>query len=422
MASPAGHGQRADELSLELFTADDQPLARLRYTNEAGDGFRWIPDRFVVRLCPRPGVVAADRLELCLPPGWRALPRPEPTAWLVFPAGLPEFPVRLQLVTRGKDRKRVLLTRDLPVDFCGRNRFDPQRDRLPWANRIDDLGEVEPDPLSFRKTFRLALGSQRFFQGLYREVVRLRRLPDGRIQGGLCTGLSRTALARALGWLGGEVSLREVVLVLHGRQLSDRALLAGLPWFLLPSPRRAYHAFVRDLLTRGWSDRCFDLNVPRPWRRDVLQALLGQGHTVVPYAFCQRDAERAQVWVYDPNLPDRAAETVVTIDLVRDCYEYPPLAVDGCRTTIVAVPLAPYLHGRTAILASVASPFLQAPRRLLGVLVVSLLGLALFAFRHWSRKRESDRRGPVARAQAEGMLLTDAFQSAAAGAASASRR
>lgn len=74
MASPAGHGQRADELSLELFTADDQPLARLRYTNEAGDGFRWIPDRFVVRLCPRPGVVAADRLELCLPPGWRALP------------------------------------------------------------------------------------------------------------------------------------------------------------------------------------------------------------------------------------------------------------------------------------------------------------------------------------------------------------
>ncbi len=387
MASPARHGQQAGKLSLELVTVENQPLDRLRYTNEAGGKFRWIPDRFVARLHSPPRECAVGRVTVRVPAGWRVLPLTEPTAWLVFPAGLPVFPVRLQLVLQGHDRWQDLLTQDLPVDFCGRNRFDPRRDRLPWANRIDDLGEVEPDSFHFRKTFRFALGSQTFFRGLYQEVVGLRRLPDGRIQGGLCTGLSRTALAQALGQLREHVSLRESVLILHGRQLSDRALLVGLPWFLFPSPRRAYRAFVHDLVTRGWSDRCFDLNVPRPWRRDVLQALLGQGHTVVPYAFCQRGAERAQVWVYDPNLPDRATETVVTIDLVRDRYEYPPLNVDGQRTTIVAVPLAPYLHGRTAILASAASPFLQAPRRLLRMLIVAGIGLILFALYWWGRKR-----------------------------------
>lgn len=375
-SSSRGDGGRG-QLSLTLLSPSGEPLATLRYTNDGSDRFRWIPDRFRL-LVTSEGVVETEfsSLELDLPRHWRSLPiqEGEQRGWLVFPEGPPSFPVELRLVEHTGKTQRALAAFALPVRFCGRNRFDPQRDRLPWANRIDEFGPVEPSWDTFRRTFRLTIAPRAFFRGLYREVVQLQCDADGGVRGGLCTGLARAALARALGRLPAVHDLRETVLVLHGRQLSDRALLAGLPWFLWPSPRRAYRAFVGDLLEQGWSERCFDLNVPRPWRRDLLQALLGQGHTVVPYAFCQEHADEAFVWVADPNYPD-ATSTVVTIDLARDRYAYPPLAVDGRRTTIVAVPLSAYLEGSTAILASLAGPLVTAPQR-----AVRTAGLALLVF------------------------------------------
>ncbi len=390
MASPTCSDGGRDQLSLTLVSASGEPLATLRYTNDGSDRFRWIPDRFRLMVTSEgEPETECSSLELDLPRRWRSLPiqEGEQRGWLVFPEGPPSFPVVLRVIRRTGRTQRALAAFALPVRFCGRNRFDPQRDRLPWANRIEELGPVEPSWDTFQRTFRLTIAPRAFFRGLYREVVQLQRQADGCVRGGLCTGLARTALARALSCLPATHDLRETVLVLHGRQLSDRALLAGLPWFLWPSPRRAYRAFVGDLLERGWSERCFDLNVPRPWRRDLLQALLGQGHTVVPYAFCQERADEAFVWVADPNYPD-ATTTVVTIDLARDRYTYPPLAVDGRRTTIVAVPLSAYLGGRTAILASLASPLLTAPQRAVRTaglaLVVFLTGLAVVLLR---RKR-----------------------------------
>lgn len=375
-SSSRGDGGR-DQLSLTLLSPSGEPLATLRYTNDGSDRFRWIPDRFRL-LVTSEGVAETEfsSLELDLPRHWRSLPiqEGEQRGWLVFPEGPPSFPVELRVVEHTGKTQRALAAFVLPVRFCGRNRFDPQRDRLPWANRIDEFGPAEPSWDTFRRTFRLTIAPRAFFRGLYREVVQLQCDADGSVRGGLCTGLARAALARALGRLPAVHDLRETVLVLHGRQLSDRALLAGLPWFLWPSPRRAYRAFVGDLLEQGWSERCFDLNVPRPWRRDLLQALLGQGHTVVPYAFCQEHADEAFVWVADPNSPD-ATSTVVTIDLARDRYAYPPLAVDGRRTTIVAVPLSAYLEGSTAILASLAGPLVTAPQR-----AVRTAGLALLVF------------------------------------------
>jgi len=375
-SSSRGDGGR-DQLSLTLLSPSGESLATLRYTNDGSDRFRWIPDRFRL-LVTSEGVAEAEfsSLELDLPRHWRSLPiqEGEQRGWLVFPEGPPSFPVELRVVEHTGKTQRALAAFALPVRFCGRNRFDPQRDRLPWANRIDEFGPAEPSWDTFRRTFRLTIAPRAFFRGLYREVVQLQCDADGGVRGGLCTGLARAALARALGRLPAVHDLRETVLVLHGRQLSDRALLAGLPWFLWPSPRRAYRAFVGDLLEQGWSERCFDLNIPRPWRRDLLQALLGQGHTVVPYAFCQEHADEAFVWVADPNYPD-ATSTVVTIDLARDRYAYPPLAVDGRRTTIVAVPLSAYLEGSTAILASLAGPLVTAPQR-----AVRTAGLALLVF------------------------------------------
>ncbi len=406
-------------MKLALRTVEGQPLTEVQFTNEGAERFRWVPDRFCVQLEGRSAsAVEPGTLRLYLPDGWRALPVSE-AGWLVFPGGHPAFPCVLRVVTIQRGREHVLVEEAIPVAFCGRNVFDPTRHRLPWANRVEDLGEVEPDLRHFRQTFHWALAPGALFRGLYREVVGLRRAADGTVRGGLCTGLSRVALARALGLLEQEEALRDAVLVLHGRQLSDRALLAGLPWFLFPSPRRAYRAFVRDLLERGRSERCFDINVPKPWRRDVVRALLGQGHTVVPYAFCQRDVEQAYVWVYDPNLPDRPADTVVRFDLRHDTYAYAPLAVDGRRTTVVAVPLTSYLAGRSAVLAGAANLLLRAAQarraaRLLLVVAGAVLALLLFGL----RRRES--RGPndtgrgrrAKRAKSRG-----AFRSAGAGAA-----
>ncbi|MCX2727300.1 hypothetical protein OO015_07285 [Thermomicrobium sp. 4228-Ro] len=425
MAASAGARDGRSPLSIELSTVDGAPLDELRFTNAGSDTFRWTPDRFRVTVRGGdPDDMAGSRLHLVPPANWRVLPGGS-REWLVFPAGIPSFPVVLRVVRPEAGQQTVVAESPVPVVFCGRNRFDPGRDRLPWANRLDDLGTVDPDSRHFRATFRFALAPRLFFRGLYSEVVGLRRLPDGRVSGGLCTGLSRVALARALGQLEEPEGLRDLVLVLHGRQLSDRALLAGLPWFLFPSPRRAYRAFVNDLLERGWSERCFDINVPRPWRRDVIRALLGQGHTVVPYAFCQRDADQAQVWVYDPNIPDQADASIVTFDLRRDRYRYPPLAVDERRTTVVAVPLEAYLRGRTAILASLGNLFLLAyeharksrrARRVAAMVFLASCGAML-----WKYIGGRQRAGRLSETQ-RARRLTSASRSAAASAASASRR
>ncbi len=409
-------------MKLALRTVEGQPLTEVQFTNEGAERFRWVPDRFRVQLeGPAASVAESGPLRLHLPDGWRALPVGE-AGWLVFPGGRPAFPCVLQVVTSQRGRERVLVEDAIPVAFCGRNVFHPERHRLPWANRVEDLGEVEPDERHFRQTFRFALAPGALFRGLYREVVGLRRAGDGTVLGGLCTGLSRVALARVLGLLAQDEALRDAVLVLHGRQLSDRALLAGLPWFLFPSPRRAYRAFVHDLLERGRSERCFDINVPKPWRRDVIRALLGQGHTVVPYAFCQRDEEQACVWVYDPNLPDRPADTVIRFDLRHDTYSYAPLAVDGRRTTVVAVPLTSYLAGRSAVLAGAANLLLRAAqgRRSARRLLVSgaVLALVLFGL----RIRKGGRCGSGRDHRAKRSKSRGAFRSAAAGAAWALHR
>lgn len=367
-------------MKLSLTTRDGAPLETLRFTNEDSASFQWVPDRFILNYTPSSlETLAGQRIVLDLPRGWRALPLRE-TRWLIFPSGPPRFPVRVQLTEFINQKPRSTETHELPVIFCGKSRFRPEQHRLPWANRLDDFGPVEPTLQHLKETFTVTISPHRFFHQLYRSVVGMRQKPDGGIEGGLCTGLSRAALAQALGWTRplNEDALRNLVLILHGRQLSDRALLAGLPWFLFPSPRRAYQAFVRDLLRYGWSERCFDLNVPRPWRRDVLQALLGQGHTVVPYAFCQRTAQHAVVWVYDPNHPDQAAQTTVLFDLQHNRYEYDPLTLDGKLTTVVAVSLSAYWKGRTALLASLASPLLQLPPTLVQRVALALLFFASF--------------------------------------------
>lgn len=374
-------------LTLHVLTEDGRPVERLVYRNERGGRFHYRPPRFQIVAELRD--LAADRAlryRLSLPAGWLALPDQQlsalgdrPVLWLVFPQGRPrafEHQISVTVFDRGRAIARA--ERSLGIELYGESPFDPARDRLPWANRASEFGPVEPDERYFRATYRLVLFPEAFRRGLYRIVVRMTSEGSGP-PGGVCSGMARAALARSLGMLRAEgEELREQVIVLHGRQLTDRALLAGTLQFFWPSPRRAYQRFIDDLLRRGWSDLCFDVNVPKPWRRDVIRALLGQGHTVVPYAFRQREPEQAEVLVWDPSRPEAAGETVITLDLQRDRYRYPPLVDYEDAVTIVAVRQHAYLHGRTAMLSSLASLVLFSPRaRRAAIGVAASLALSL---------------------------------------------
>jgi hypothetical protein len=217
----------------------------------------------------------------------------------------------------------------------------------------------------FERTFPVAIFPRALFNGLYRSIVFLGGNRDG-YGGGLCTGMARVALERSILSQKGEPGLDEIVLW-HGRQLSDRALLASTPWFLMPSPKRAFSAFRRDILANGSSTRCFDIGVPKPWRADIVRALQHEGHTVVPYAFCQSSRDAAEVYVYDPNDPHAsiAGETRLTFDLKHSRYAYRGIAaLDDRRTTVIAVKQFAYRRGRTAILAGLASWLLELNRGL----------------------------------------------------------
>ena len=374
-------------LSLRVLTGDGHPVERLLYCSERGGRFSYRPPRLqVLAQLHDPRGEGALRYRLSLPVGWLALPDQQlstfgdrPVTWLVFPQGSPQgFDLRISVTVFDRGGSIARAERLLGIELYGESPFDPARDQLPWANRASEFGQVRPDERYFRATYDLALFPESFRRGLYSAVV---RLGDAREGGGVCSGMARAALARSLGMLRAEgEDLRDQVIVLHGRQLTDRALLAGIPQFLWPSPRRAYRRFVGDLLRRGWSDLCFDVNVPKPWRRDVIRALLGQGHTVVPYAVRQRAPDQAEVLVWDPSRPEDAGETVITFDLQHDRYRYPPLVDYEDAVTIVAVRQHAYLRGRTALLSSLASLVLFSPRArqaLIGGVVSLALGLGL---------------------------------------------
>src|SRR5690606_27093964 len=110
----------------------------------------------------------------------------------------------------------------------------------------------------------------------------------------------------------------------HGRQLADRSFLLGLPSFLRGSPGASYRTVRRDLLRKGWTDRAFDVAIPRPWRRDVVQALISKGPTIVPSRIVQEHPGKALVEVYDPNRPPATLETpeAVELDLMCERYAY----------------------------------------------------------------------------------------------------
>ncbi|CAN5728027.1 hypothetical protein BH20CHL1_BH20CHL1_00620 [soil metagenome] len=258
----------------------------------------------------------------------------------------------------------------VPVQLDLTSTFDPVEHTFPEPNRAAVLGDILPERRLFALTYIQPPGllANALFNGLYSGIVFLRR--DGPTRGGLCSGMARWAVARGLGAEPQPESREhalERIVVYHGRQLCDRAFARGVRWFLRGSPRASYRVLRRELLQHGTTDRAFDIGVPKPWRRDVVSALVTQGHTVVPYRIRQDSGERAFVEVYDPNRPPSTLETPESIefDLRRDRYSYRHMvSMDQTNVGIIAARQSGYAGQGTAILAGLVSLGMKVGKRL----------------------------------------------------------
>lgn len=338
--------------------------------SRVGDGpIHFQPDSIAITA----PVEAGGHFRLTAPDGWHTV-IDGPGTW------------RLQLIAPNLDRNSefaiqsvadgtIVNSGTIQVDLDLRSSFDPARYALPLRNRASELGEINPRRDIFERTFRrLPAGLKRLlFRGLYADIAFLHA--EGKRRGGMCSGMARWAIARSLGQEPDPPSTEaavERIQLYHGRQLRDRALLSAVPWFLRASPKAAYRAVRRDLLRDGITDRALDVAIPKPWRLDLAQALVVEGHTVVPYRLRQHGAARAELEVYDPNHPaatGSGAPRTIHFDLATNRYAYGTLVTpEQTNVGMIAVRQRAYAAPGTAYIATLGS-LIFAPRRGLRVLL-----------------------------------------------------
>ena len=369
MTTPERHAVVADSLAGRA----------LVYSNADGGRFGYTPAEFEVTVAlPVLAALygAGARPALAGPLGWTIVAASGDAAtarWRVRPLGEPPTClVGLRLVVTRADGGESEIVHGVPVEIHGRTQFDPRRHAFPFANSPAEFGAVEPSREIFRQTYGRGLLTGAFFGGLYSRVVFLTSRQGGPA-GGLCTGIARSALELSLQRPAAvardedPAMLRRTAQLWHGRQLADRALLASALAWLTQGSRAAYVTFRRDVLARGVTEVAMDVHVPRPWRRDLLTAFVGSGHTVVPYALRQASDDRAEVWVYDPNYPqpEAWAESVIHFDLAGDSYRYRQYdgRTPGKPSKVIAVRQAHYRRARTGYLGGLLSLLLFRPPR-----------------------------------------------------------
>jgi len=300
------------------------------------------------------------RFSLRVSTGWRTEPVGH-LAWQLIPLEIDvDRPLVAELRVEVAGQTSVWHV-SVPLGLDLVSTLDPIAHTFEEPNRASVLGDVLPDRAIFDETYsmRSTLLSDALFKGIYSDIVFLRR--DGPTRGGLCSGMARWAIARSLGDEDAPVdrstALRRIT-TYHGRQLCDRSFLLGLPTFLRGSPAATYRIVRRDLLTKGWTDRAFDVAIPKPWRRDLVRALIGNGHTIVPYRIVQPNPQSARVEVYDPNRPPATLDTpqVVEFDLENDRYAYRQLvSMNQDDAGLVAARQQGYAKQGSAVAAGLVS-------------------------------------------------------------------
>jgi hypothetical protein len=305
-------------------------------------------------------------LRLNVPRGWHAEPV-GPLAWRVYPRAVqPGSTARFTVERVAGPVQGTAALVQTRLDL--RNALDIAAVRLPLPNRASALGEVNPQRAIFEQTFlpQPELFKCLLFDGLYSDVVFLRLEAP---RGGVCSGMAHWTIERARGREPDPPDTPhalERIAVYHGRQLTDRALLASLPWFLRGSSRAVFHAIRRDLLRTGQTDRAIDLDIPKLWRRDIARAVVAEGHVVVPYRLTQDAPHTGTIEVYDPNAPDAVGSDdprTIHFDLRRNRYAYiHRVRFEDSNVGMIANRQRPYDRPGTAILALLGS-LLFTPRR-----------------------------------------------------------
>ncbi len=316
------------------------------------------PDHF--RLDPTTfgtSISSAATYELITPAGW-AVELLGGDRWRVTPRR-PDLDAdqTFTLIERFADGQTVQSSLGVDITLQLRTTLQVERHAFPERNSAKVLGDVRGRPDDIYETYSgMPSWALKLLQhGLYRDIVYL--VAQGQYRGGLCSGMARWAGLRALAGrdqpVPQDLALRQIV-VLHGRQLTDHALLSSFKWFMRASPRAAYRAVRDDALYHGLSLRALDVNVPKPWRKDVATAIVRQGHTVVPVAVRQYPSGHAEVDVYDPN---RGLDLqTITFDLVRDRYAFRSMvSMSESNVGMVAVPHTAYAKRGTAWLATAGS-------------------------------------------------------------------
>lgn len=341
----------------------DQSAGSVSISRATGRGLVVYPSAFILEPSSfgiNPGSDNGGQYHIVSPAGWR-VKAVDHLVWRAVPIEIDlDQPVTFSLEIRTITSTQYY-HRSVPVSLDLRSTFDPYRHPFPRRNNAAEIGEVLPQRKFLSETYSFPTGRLRetLFNGLYSAIVYLSL--TGQYRGGLCSGMARWSISRAAASgsdaLPYSTALEEII-VFHGRQLTDRALLAGLPWLVRGSPNAAYRAIRRDYIERGITDRAIDIGIPKLWRRDVFQALILQGHTVVPYRLRQDSPAVASLEVYDPNKPtDRdTPPQSITFQLNRNRYQYRNMVGFNDRGVgMVAVRQQHYQHKGTAILATVAS-------------------------------------------------------------------
>lgn len=299
------------------------------------------------------------RGRLRVPPGWR-IDSPAPLAWFVTAdiARLDfDAPAMVWLELEYADGARRLFSRNIEIQLDLETTFSLEKHCWPERNAAAVMGDIGPTREPFRQTYAFMTNklSEILYQGLYSDIVQLR--PTGAHRGGLCSGMARWAGLRALEGHD-ELPDREEALdqikTLHGRQMTDRALLSSLGWFLRASPAAAYRAVRDDALKTGKTLRALDVGVPKPWRKDLPRAIVREGHTIVPYRIRQPTPYRAYVGCYDPNRGRETHTIEFHLDTGRYAYRN-KVSLDQDNVGLIAVPHDAYARKGTAILATLGS-------------------------------------------------------------------
>ena len=239
--------------------------------------------------------------------------------------------------------------------------FDPSRNGFPFPNASNLFGNTRPPLTVFTRSFTGG------WRGPFSRHV-FTRIYDSIFSSGLCTGMAMAALQLATDSTVVPAAertpldqeTRVLIQTMHGRQLSDAALLrAGLD-LVRNNPRRVFRALRHSILRPAAVPVAFHVGVPVLFRRDFFRAVVRQGHTVVPHSYRITPDRIAEVAVYDPAFPpgpNNPSPPILRIDLAGDVYSYRDWSSDNPenRTTLTLAPLTAYSGRRSRVIASVSS-------------------------------------------------------------------